>query len=139
VREEILYEEPLVAVVAASRRPPTTLAQLCALPHVSASRRGRGRGPLDDALAEHGLTRRVAAVAGSFVIAALTSADSDLVALIPRRLAKRHEPSLGMRIVDLPLDLPPVRIVQQWHARLDADPAQRWLRTMVKHAATDPA
>jgi DNA-binding transcriptional LysR family regulator len=137
VREELLYEEPLVAVVAAARTPPTTLAQLCALPHVSASRRGRGRGPLDDALAEHGLTRRVAAVAGSFVVAALMAADSNLVALVPRRLAERHGPGLGVRVVDLPLDLPPVRIVQQWHARLDADPAQRWLRATVGEAAAD--
>jgi DNA-binding transcriptional LysR family regulator len=137
VREEMLYEEPLVAVVSASARPPTTLAQLSALPHVSASRRGKLRGPLDEALAEHGLTRRVAAVAGSFFIAALMAADSDLVALVPCRLAERYGPSLGIRVVELPLDLPPVRIAQQWHARLDADPAQRWLRAAVKHAAID--
>jgi len=138
VREEVLYEEPMTPVVAASRTPPTTLAQLSALPHVSASRRGRVRGPLDDVLAEHGLTRHVAAVAGSFVIAALMAADSDLVALVPRGLAERYGASLGVRAVDLPLDLPPVRIVQQWHARLDADPAQRWLRATVKQAAVGP-
>jgi DNA-binding transcriptional LysR family regulator len=138
VREEVLYEEPLIPVVAASRNPPTTLAQLAALPHVSASRRGRLRGPLDDALAEHGLTRHVAAVAGSFLIAALMAADSDLVALVPRGLAERYAAGLGIRAVELPLDLPPVRIVQQWHARLDADPAQRWLRATVKRAAVGP-
>jgi DNA-binding transcriptional LysR family regulator len=71
LRAEVLYAEPLVAVVAGSRPAPVTLAQLCAIPHVSTSRRGLLRGPLDDALAEHGLTRNVAAVTGSFITAVL--------------------------------------------------------------------
>ncbi len=137
LRSEVLYTEPLVAVVGTSRTPPATLDQLCALPHVSASRRGRLRGPLDDALAERGFTRTIAAVTGSFLIAALMAGDSDLVALVPRRLAACYGPTLGVRIVDLPLDLPPVEIVQQWHVRLDADPAQRWLRAAVRQAALD--
>lgn len=135
LRTDVLYAEPLAAVVAAARTPPTTLAELCALPHVSASRRGRARGPLDDALAARGLQRRIVAVTGSFLVAMLMAADADLVALVPRRLAERHGPELGVRVVDLPLHLPPVRIAQQWHARLDADPAQRWLRATVRRAA----
>ena len=131
----MLFEEPLVAVVAVTAPAPTTLEELCARPHVSASRRGRRRGPLDDALAEHGLTRRVTAVTASFSVALLMAAESDLVALVPRRLAERYGPDLGVRMVDLPLGLPPVRVVQQWHARLDADPAQRWLRGVVREAA----
>jgi DNA-binding transcriptional LysR family regulator len=93
------------------------------------------RGPLDDVVAERGLTRDIAAVTGSFITAALMAADSDLVALVPRRLAECHGPGLGVRIVDVPLDLPPVQIVQQWHVRLDADPAVRWLRGAIRQAA----
>ena len=33
------------------------------------------------------------------------------------------------------MDLPPVQIVQQWHVRLDADPAQRRLRGAIRQAA----
>jgi hypothetical protein len=44
-------------------------------------------------------------------------------------------PGLGVRIVDVSMDLPPVQIVQQWHVRLDADPAQRRLRGAIRQAA----
>jgi DNA-binding transcriptional LysR family regulator len=139
LREETLYVEPLTAVVAAGspagRDGPLTGAQLCALPHVSASRRGRARGPLDDLLAEQGLHRRVTAVAGSFAVAAMMAAESDLVALVPRRLAARYGPALGLRSVELDVELPPIPITQQWHARLDVDPAQVWLRATVREAA----
>jgi hypothetical protein len=39
-----------------------------------------------------------------------------------------------VRIVYLPLGLPPVQIVQPWHARPEADPAQRRLRAAVRQA-----
>lgn len=61
IRAAVLYRERLVGIVRAdsplgrNRRP--TLAQLCRHPHVSASRRGRTRGPLDDALDAAGLRR----------------------------------------------------------------------------------
>jgi DNA-binding transcriptional LysR family regulator len=130
IRSAVLFTERFVGVVRADHplgnRP--TPRQLCRHPHVSVSRRGRVRGPLDDALHAVGLRRHVAAVVPFFSAAAQLVASSDYVGLVPRRLAAQH-PSLRWFPIGLPL--PEVEARMFWHARLDADPAQRWLRETV--------
>ncbi|SEF34562.1 DNA-binding transcriptional regulator, LysR family [Amycolatopsis pretoriensis] len=138
IRTAVLYRERLVGIVRADsplgrgRRP--TLAQLCRHPHVSASRRGRARGPLDDVLAAAGLRRHVAAVVPTSALALLLVASSAHVGLVPERLAEQHGPALGLRWFPIPAELPEVAVGLFWHARLDADPAQRWLRDTLRTA-----
>ncbi|WP_280361048.1 LysR family transcriptional regulator [Nocardia wallacei] len=138
IRTAALYRERLVGAVRTAsplgrhRRP--TLAQLCRHPHVSVSRRGRARGPLDDALEAEGLQRTVAAVVPTFPVAAFLAASSGYVALVPQRLAEQHGHALGLRWFSIDAPLPEVEIQLSWHARLDADPAQRWLRDTIRAA-----
>ncbi|GAA5156935.1 MULTISPECIES: LysR family transcriptional regulator [Amycolatopsis] len=138
LRTAPLYRERLVGIVRADsplgrhRRP--TLAQLCRYPHVSASRRGRSRGPLDDALEAAGLHRHVAAVVPTFAVAVLLVASSHYVGLVPSRLAEQYGPPLGIRPFPVGVDLPAVDVRLSWHARLDADPAHRWLRDTIRAA-----
>ncbi|WP_084823561.1 LysR family transcriptional regulator [Nocardia beijingensis] len=138
IRTAVLYRERMVGIVRADsplgRRRRPTLRQLCRHPHVSASRRGRARGPLDDALDAVGLQRHVAAVVPSFAVAALLVATSRYVGLVPQRLAEQYGPTLGIRWFPLAADLPEVEVRLLWHARLDADPAQRWLRDTIRAA-----
>ncbi|SDP43355.1 LysR family transcriptional regulator [Actinacidiphila guanduensis] len=135
IRSAPLYRERLVGVVRADsplgRRRRPTLAQLTEHPHVSASRRGRARGPLDEALEAQGLQRRVAAIVPTYAVAVLVVATSPYVGLVPRRLAEQHAAALGLRWFPIPAELPEVAIRMLWHSRLDADPAQRWLRDTV--------
>ncbi|WP_033288210.1 LysR family transcriptional regulator [Amycolatopsis jejuensis] len=136
LRSALLYRERLVGIVRAdsklSRTP--TLAQLCRHPHVSASRRGRTHGPLDEALEAAGLRRQVAAVVPTPAVAALLVSSSHYVGMVPQRLAEQYGKPLGLRWFPLPATLPDVEIRLVWHARLDADPAQHWLRTTLRDA-----
>jgi DNA-binding transcriptional LysR family regulator len=136
LRTAPLYREHMVGIVGAAgpwgHDPRPTPAELCRHPHVSASRRGRARGPLDDALAAAGLRRQVAAVVPTFAAAVLVVASSRYVGFVPRRLAERHGPSLGLRWFPVPVDVPAIDIRLLWHARLDADPAQVWLRDTIR-------
>jgi DNA-binding transcriptional LysR family regulator len=138
IRAARLYREQVVGIVRADsplgrhRRP--TLAQLCRHPHVSASRRGRFRGPLDDALDAAGLSRHVAAVVPTFAVAALLVASGPYVGLVPQRLAEGYGQALGIRWFPIPAALPEIDIRMLWHVRLDADPAQRWLRDTIRQA-----
>ncbi|GAA2822000.1 LysR family transcriptional regulator [Crossiella cryophila] len=135
LRTTPLYTERLVGIVRAdsplgrTRKP--TLKQLCKYPHVSASRRGRTRGPLDDALNSVGLQRHVAAVVPTATAAALLVAASDHIGLVPQRLAEQYAKPIGLRWFPIPANLPEVQVRLCWHARLDADPAQRWLRDTI--------
>ncbi|MEV6774101.1 LysR family transcriptional regulator [Nocardia sp. NPDC051030] len=134
IRTAPLYRERVVGIVRAdtalARRP--TLAQLCRYPHVSASRRGRARGPLDDALEAAGLQRHVAATVPGFAVALLLVSSSPYIGLVPQRLAEQYAEPLGIRWFPIPAPLPEVDIHLHWHARLDADPAQRWLRDTIR-------
>jgi DNA-binding transcriptional LysR family regulator len=137
LRTAVLYRERMVGIVRAGsplghRRP--TLAQLCQHPHVSASRRGRARGPLDDVLDAAGLRRHVAAVVPTSAVAVLLVASSNYVGLVPQRLAEQYGQALGIRWFPIPTALPEIDVRLLWHARLDADPAQRWLRDTIRDA-----
>ncbi|WP_327141733.1 LysR family transcriptional regulator [Nocardia sp. NBC_01327] len=142
IRTALLYRERMVGIVRADsplgshRRP--TLAQLCRHPHVSASRRGRARGPLDDALEAVGLQRHIAAVVPTIAVAALLVSSSPYVGLVPQRLAEQYGRTLGIRWFPIPADLPEIEVRLLWHARLDADPAQRWLRETIIAALEPP-
>jgi DNA-binding transcriptional LysR family regulator len=136
LRTELLYTERNVALVAADsplgRTGRPALDQFCAYPHVVTSRRGRARGPLDDALAQAGYERLVSVVVPSFTTAALLAAQGQLVAVVPEGFARQCVATLSARWFALPVPVPALPITQQWHTRLDLDPAQRWLRAHVR-------
>ncbi|WP_067456361.1 LysR family transcriptional regulator [Actinomadura macra] len=138
IRTAVLYRERLVGIVRADsslgRHRSPTLSHLCRHPHVSASRRGRARGPLDDALDAAGLQRRVAAVVPTFAVAAFLVASSHYIGLVPQRLAEQRGQALGIRWFPIPAPLPELEVRLLWHARLDSDPAQRWLRDTIRDA-----
>jgi DNA-binding transcriptional LysR family regulator len=108
-------------------------ASFVAYPHVVASRRGRLKGPIDEALAALGLSRTITLIVPSHTAALLVAEGSDLVATIPTSLAEGPATErLGVRIFDLPFDTGTIAMGQTWHPRLDGDVAHRWLRAKVR-------
>ncbi|WOK36101.1 LysR family transcriptional regulator [Sphingomonas sp. C3-2] len=111
---------------------PVTPERLASYEHISVSRRGARTGPIDDALAAHGLHRTVAMIAWNFSSAMFALPDTDFILPVPRHmiwgLDKLHT---DLRAFELPLDLPRVAIRQAWHPRFDNDAVHRWLRRMV--------
>ncbi|MBV6824630.1 LysR family transcriptional regulator [Pseudomonas sp. PD9R] len=94
--------------------------------HISVSRRGRDKGPIDEALAALGLERQVSTIVAGFSTALALARSTELIASVP----ERHTANLrvGMHSFDLGLPLPTFTVAMLWHPRLDADPAHRWLR-----------
>ncbi|MCK8676708.1 LysR family transcriptional regulator [Streptomyces lichenis] len=116
-----------------------TPARLAAAEHVVVSRRGGPTGPLDAALAERGLQRRVAAVLPGHLAAMALAAAGDTVCLVPTALP--GEPpsplgdtarAMGLRLLEIPLPLPALTIGMAWHPRYSADGAHQWLRHAVR-------
>ena len=137
-----LYTDRFVAAVAArstlGRAESLTVDDLCAHPHISASRRGLARGPLDDALEAVGRSRHVAAIAPSYAVGALMALEGDAICLLPRAMtAHLAERGVPLRIHEVPFALPTVPVELRWHRRLDRDPTSRWLRERV-HEAVQP-
>ena len=97
--------------------------------HLVTSRRGLATDYVDQALADIGLARRVAAVVPSFLAALAVVRSSDLIALVSERQLASGD--AGVQAFPLPIPMDDVIVRQMWHPRHDADPAHRWLRGQV--------
>jgi DNA-binding transcriptional LysR family regulator len=139
IHSHTLFTDGLVALVAADsdlgRATALRLEDLVHYPHVSASRRGLDRGPLDDQLQARGLTRRVTSIVPNYAAAALLALQPDLISIAPRTLAEHlTEHGVPVRWHEFPVPLPDVDVDLRWHRRLHEDPASQWLRNHVRAA-----
>jgi len=133
VRAQALFRDRFIGVVRPDHplsRGRITPARYAAEGHVLVSRRGLDQGPIDTALAAVGLERRIVTIVGGFAAALALARASDLVASVP----ERHTLGLrtGLHGFPLPIPVPEVTVSLLWHPRLDADPAHRWLRGLVR-------
>ncbi|MFD7412767.1 LysR family transcriptional regulator [Kitasatospora purpeofusca] len=109
---------------------PLTVERYAAAEHLTVSRRGSLRAPIDDVLAQHGLERRVAAAGPTTAFALQLALDSDLVVTLPDAVTRTARERLGLVTLPLPLPLPEVPLYLLWHQRYDEDRAHHWLRTL---------
>ena len=103
-------------------------AAYAALPHVVVSPVGSAVGAVDRALAEHGLSRRIALVLPTFTAAADALVESDLVLTGSRREAERMARFLPLRLFEPPIALTPFAVGMYWHPRSEHDPLVNWVR-----------
>lgn len=140
VRVQALFQDHFVCVVRQGHpllSGDITPERYAACGHVVASRPGRMRGPVDEALAALGLARTVVAVVPGFPTALAVACRSDLVALVTRSFMnteQERQPEaarLAMQCFALPVQTDAITVSQMWHPRMDADPAHRRLRGLV--------
>jgi len=135
IQTELLMEQRIVAVVRAGhalqKASKVTLDRLAAEEHIAIARRGQMREPLDRLLAEAGCVRRIALTIPSAYGALMAAARSNLVACTPEPIARSVASDLDLVVIELPIAIPPDRIVLAWHPRLALDPPHQWLRNCV--------
>lgn len=134
MREQLLYEE---AFICAGRVDHPALGATLdldtyvSLRHLQVSTRGDPFGVVDQVLRARSVRRTVAVTVGHFLMAPLMVAASNLVATEPRRLFTPLAGRPPLALIAPPIEIPPFRVVQTWHARHDADPGHGWLRRLV--------
>lgn len=138
VRTQALFRDRFVAVVRAGHALAAgalTPANYAAGEHIGVSRQGDGKDAIDEALLSLGLERVVVATVAGFAPALSLARASELIATVP----ERHTGLLrdGMHSLALPFALPEFTVSMLWHPRLDADPAQRWLRAHLRAVCAD--
>ncbi len=133
IRSQALLRDCFVAVMREDH-PCTgriaTAEAYCRLAHVSDFRHEPDGGPVQAALNALDLKRDIRVVVSSFGEAIRLAAASDLVATVPELHTRGV--SGGVAIFPLPFETPDITVSMMWHPRLDADPAHRWLRQMVR-------
>jgi DNA-binding transcriptional LysR family regulator len=132
VRAQALFSDRFIGVVReghALSRGEITPSRYASGRHISVSRRGLDKGPIDEALKPFGLERAIATIVGSFSTALALAQSSDLIASVPERQTGNLR--AGMYSFPLPVPTPEITISLLWHPRMDADGAHRWLRGLV--------
>ena len=133
LRVQALFRDRFIGVVRLGHplgKGKLTPARYAAGRHIYFSRQGGDKGPIDEALVALGLERRIVTIVDGFATALALARGSDLIASVP----ERHTGKLraGMHSFALPVATPEFTVSLLWHPRLHADPAHRWLRSLVK-------
>ncbi|MGW7258790.1 LysR family transcriptional regulator [Streptomyces sp. NPDC054834] len=114
-----------------------TLRDLAEMPHAAC---GIGKlTPADRQLETLGITPRVQVSTPGFTALPFVVSGTDLVALVPERLARRYEGFA--RCVAVPTPFPDVPLVEAmyWHHNRHSDPAHRWLRETLRRVGASLA
>ena len=133
LRVQSLFRDRFIGVVRMGHplgQGEITPARYAAGRHILVSRRGRDRGPIDEALTPLGLEREIVTIVAGFATALALARASDLIASVP----ERHTGNLraGMHGFPLPVATPAITVSLHWHPRMDSDPAHRWLRGCIR-------
>jgi len=113
-----------------------SLEQFLNLGHV-AIHVGEGPGPnFDEWFLKHlKYKRRAEVVTHSFDVVPHLVVGTNRIATLATRLAKKYSKLLPLRLIPLPLHIPPMTEVLQWHKYRDKDPAYTWLRGVLTEQA----
>ena len=135
IHQQVLFEEHYVGMVRANHptiRDQITFEQFLSTPHLVYQPSGGGHHSqeevVDKAFWAAGIERRVAVrVAHTMGLTSMVSS-SDLLVVVPHRLALACAALVTVSVLDLPIDIPKLNIAQYWHDRFHTDPGNRWLR-----------
>ncbi|MET9401965.1 LysR family transcriptional regulator [Kitasatospora sp. NPDC002965] len=117
---------------------PLDVERYAAAEHLTVSRRGSLRDPIDDALTARGLGRRVVAAGPTAAFALQLALDTDLVVTLPDAITRAAREGLGLVTLPPPLPLPEVPLYLLWHQRYDDDRAHTWLRDLATETVRAP-
>jgi DNA-binding transcriptional LysR family regulator len=139
LRAQALFRDRFIGVVRMGHplsQGEITPSRYASGKHISVSRRGLEKGPMDEPLNALGLEREIVTIVGGFSTALALARASDLIASVP----ERHTTNLraGMHGFSLPVSTPEITVSMLWHPRLGGDPAHRWLRGCVRDVCAEP-
>jgi DNA-binding transcriptional LysR family regulator len=132
---QMLFIDRLVAVVRA-RHPAVgrrlTLRTFLSLPHIRIVYPKDARmGFVDTLLASLGHEREVALTVANLAPVPAIVARSDLLGVVPERLAREGARAGALRIFDVPVPIPDLPLTSVWHSSRQRDPAHAWLREVI--------
>jgi DNA-binding transcriptional LysR family regulator len=101
-------------------------------PHIVVHLGEQMKGHVDNALDRHQLRRKIGAVVPHFSQVAALLAQTNLLATMTPLVMGDEIERYDLRALEPPVDIKPARFVIAWSFRHAADPANQWLRRIVK-------
>lgn len=107
-----------------------TMQEYLSASHAVVRPDGRGQD-VNQSLAAGGKQRRVVVEVSNFMSLLSIISSSDLVAAVPRALARHCASYAKFRTMELPFRTPTIPVHQFWHERFNKDPSHIWLRRII--------
>ena len=105
-----------------------TLDQYLAEEHILASSRRKGPGIEDFELSRIGMQRKIRLRCQHYFAACRVVSQTDLLLTMPERYARVANQQFDNQLLPLPLEMPAWDVYLYWHANVEDDPANKWLR-----------
>ena len=137
-RQQMLFEEHYVGMVRRGHptiRDSLSLETFLGTPQLVYQPTGGGHGlqesAVDQAFAAADVPRRVAVRAAHSIGLAPIVSSTDLLVIVPSRLAAACRELAEVNILPVPIEIPKFQVKQHWHERFHHDPGNRWLRGLI--------
>jgi DNA-binding transcriptional LysR family regulator len=129
--QSLLFRERYVCVVRADHpnfRFGMTAVGFAKSARALADASGMAHAVVEAELRKEGLDATPRLTVPQFMVLPLVIANSDLLVIMPGRLAKAFAQLVSIKILKPPVALKPYDIKVYWHERFQQDPANRWFR-----------
>jgi LysR family transcriptional activator of mexEF-oprN operon len=140
------YSSPLypqeARCIAARKHPAIrgelSIEQFLAFPHVAFAASPTSYSFVDGlvaaALEKLGHRRTIAVTVPSFLVSPPVVANSDLLSVVPDRVAQASIERADLQILPLPFEIGALDLAMYWHTRGHTDPAHQWLRAALRQS-----
>ena len=131
---ETIFHEQFVCIVSKTGPYATslTLKQYLDALHIGVATFGDSQTVPDQRLAEAGFKRRYAFRVPFFDVAIRTVPGTNLIATVPKRLAKFEAANSDWKAVPAPKLMSEFSYLMAWHPRMEDDAGHVWLRSMIR-------
>jgi DNA-binding transcriptional LysR family regulator len=139
VRRQPLFRDPYVCLMRADHPLAgrnLTRKQFLSASHALVSYKG-GHRIIEEALERAGLARKIALRVPHFTVLPMVLERSDLILILPAKIARVYERQGGFKFLPLPVPIPPADVAAHWHERFERDPGNRWLRETIRELFTE--
>jgi DNA-binding transcriptional LysR family regulator len=132
-RQSFLFRDRYVCVVRADHprfAKGMTLDAFRSAEHAVAHSTGMAHANIDHLLAKYQVRRNATLSVPSFQVLPMVIRNSDHVAVVPGMLAEEYASRVPVKVLPMPVPIPPFPLRIYWHERYHHDAPIRWLRTV---------
>lgn len=137
IYQQLLFTTDYVCIASAEHPrigSQISRAEFLSARHAVADASGTGHYVVEAALDREGIGQQIDVRVPSFLALPFIVSASEMIATVPRPLDRIMHRATNIKRLDHPLDLPRIEIKQFWHERFSEDPANRWLRALLRDA-----
>ena len=132
--QQKLFDHPFACI--ARHGHPTicgtmTVDQFTAADHVDIASGARSQQLFAQSMAELNIERRIVLRTQHYMSIPMLVANSDMIAVVPRAVARAYGGFANLRLMELPVPVPPVEVKQFWHRRVHNEPGIVWMRKLI--------